>query len=88
MLLFNGDNRIVFAIIGIIALLKRDLTIKREIRLISYSPIKVIYEDDNKLDNNDSIARPGIDLIKELPISLFAKLLTKIPILKATNYYI
>ena len=71
-----------------IALLKRDLTIKREIILVSYSPIKVIYEDDNELDNDDSIAGPGIDLIKELPVLLFAKLLTKIPTLKATNYYI
>ena len=71
-----------------IALLKRDLTIKREIRLVSYSLIKVIYEDDDKLDNNDSIARSGIDLTKELPVSLFAKLPTKIPILKVINYYI
>ena len=70
------------------ALLKRDPTIKREIRLVSYSPIKVIYEDDDELNNNDSVARPGIDFTKELLISLFAKPPTKIPILKATNYYI
>ena len=73
---------------GLIASLKRDLSVKRETRLVSYSPIKVIYEDDDKLNNNDSIARPGIDLIKELPASLFVKLLMKIPTLKATNYYI
>ena len=50
--------------------------------------MKTIYEDDNKLDNNDSIAGPGIDFTKELPISLFAKPPTKMPTLKATNYYV
>ena len=70
------------------ALPKRDPTMKREIRLVSYGPMKVIYEDDDELDNDDSVAGSGIDLTKELPVSLFAKPPTKIPILKATNYYI
>ena len=56
---------------------------------MSYSPIKAIYEDDDELNNDDSIAKLGIDLIKKLPVSsLFAKPPTKIPTLKATNYYI
>ena len=70
------------------ALPKRDLTVKRETRSVSYGPMKAIHEDDDELDNDDSAAGPGIDLTKELPASLFAKPPTKMPILKATNYYV
>ena len=39
-------------------------------------------------DYKDDTNRPSINLTKELPTSLFAKLATRIPTLKATNYYI
>ena len=69
-------------------LLIRDPAIKRETRLLFYRPLKAIREDNNVSDYEDNNSRPIINLIRDLPISLFAKPITRIPTLKATNYYI
>ena len=70
------------------ARLKGSPSVKREARSVSRTPIKPIFKDDDVPNNEDEYSRPTIDLIKDLPASLFAKPPIRIPILKATNYYI
>ena len=43
---------------------------------------------DDESDREDDASGPSIDLTKELPASLFAKPATRMPILKANNYYV
>ena len=41
---FEGDNRVVSAVVGSTASPKRDSTVKRETRSVSYGPMKAIHE--------------------------------------------
>ena len=74
--------------IGSSALPKGGPSVKREVRSVSRTPMKAIREDDDVLDDEDDGNGPSIDLTVDLPASLFAKPPVRMPILKATNYYV
>ena len=86
-LLYKGKNRTVSAS-RLTARLIGSPSVKREARSVSRTLIKPIFEADDVPDNEDEYGRLSIDLTKDLPVSLFAKPPIRMPILKATNYYV